>query len=58
MAAPPFDAGALHLTINEASEPVTETSRGTDGADASVVPDTRAESSLVPPEFVALTAIQ
>ena len=59
MAAPPFDAGALHRTSNDASEPVTETSNGTDGADASVVTDTRGEdSALVPPEFVALTAIQ
>ena len=59
MAAPPFDAGELHRTSNDASEPVTETSKGTDGADASVVPETRGEdSALVPPEFVALTAIQ
>ena len=58
MAAPPFDAGALHRTSNDASEPVTETSKGTDGADASVVPETRVDSALVPLEFVALTAIQ
>lgn len=58
MAAPPFDAGALHRTSNDASEPVTETSKGTDGAAASVVPDARVESAPLPPELVALTATQ